>query len=88
MVLDTFSPLGMRVSNRRVLRESGMDAEAVLRWCIRRPRDIQHWDDAIHVVSCNGLYSSLSGRLPLVQRVGPWAADVIGIMSAMELRFA
>jgi O-methyltransferase involved in polyketide biosynthesis len=88
MVLDTFSPLGMRVSNRRVLRDSGMDSTAVLRWCIRRPRDIQHWDDAIRVVSCNGLYGSLSGRLPFGQRVGVWAVDAVGLMSAMELRFA
>jgi O-methyltransferase involved in polyketide biosynthesis len=88
MVLDTFSPLGMRVSNRRVLRNSGMDAGAVLRWCIRHPRDIQHWDDAIRVVSCSGLYSSLSGRLPLLKRVGPWAVDVAGLMSATVLRFA
>jgi O-methyltransferase involved in polyketide biosynthesis len=88
MVLDTFSPLGMRVSNRRVLRDSGMDAAAVLRWCIRRPRDIQHWDDAIRVVSCSGLYSSVSGRLPFLQRVGVWAVDAVGLMSATELRFA
>jgi hypothetical protein len=76
MVLDTFSPLGMRVSNRRVLRDSGMDAAAVLR------------DDAIRVVSCRGLYSSVSGRLPFVQRVGVWAVDAVGLMSATELRFA
>ncbi|HTP26687.1 MAG TPA: class I SAM-dependent methyltransferase [Anaeromyxobacteraceae bacterium] len=88
MVLDTFSPLGMGVSNRRILRDSGMDAGAVLRWCIKRPRDIQHWDDAIRVASCSGLYSSLSGRLPFVQRVGPWAADAVGLMSMTELRFA
>jgi len=87
MVLDTFSPLGMRVSNRRILRDSGMDAGAVLRWCIRRPREIQHWDDEIRVVSCRGLYSSLSGRLPFLQRVGPWAVDVAGLMSALVLRF-
>ena len=88
MVLDTFSPLGMGVSNRRVLRDSGMDAGAALHWCIRRPREIQHWDHAIRVVSCDGLYSSLSGRLPFSQRVGPWAVDAVGLMSAVELRFA
>ena len=88
MVLDTFSPLGMRVSNRRVLRDSGMDAGAVLHWCIRRSRDIQHWDDAIRVVSCGGLYSSLSGLLPFSRRVGPWAVDAVGLMSAVQLRFA
>ncbi len=88
MVLDTFSPLGMRVSNRRVLHDSGMDAGAVLRWCIRHPRDIRHWDDAIRVVSCSGLYSSISGRLPFLKRVGPWAVDVAGLMSVTVLRFA
>lgn len=87
MVLDTFSPLGMRVSNRRVLKDSGMDPGAVLRWCIRHPRDIEHWDDAIRVVSCSGLYSSLSGRLPFLERIEPWAVDVAGLMSATVLRF-
>ena len=59
----------------------------MLRWCIKRPRDIQHWDDAIRVVSCSGLYGSLSGRLPFAQRVGAWAVDAIGLISATELHF-
>jgi hypothetical protein len=64
-----------------------MDAAAVLRWCIGRPRDIEHWDEAIRVVSCKGLYASLSGRLPLGQRIGAWAVDAIGLMSATEVCF-
>ena len=88
MVFDTFSPLGMRISNGRVLQDGGMDAAAVLRWCIAHPRDIQQWGATIRVVSCRGLYRSLSGRLPLAERLGPWAADAAGLMSMVELRFA
>jgi O-methyltransferase involved in polyketide biosynthesis len=88
MIFDTFSSLGMRISNRRVLRDSGMDAGTALRWCVRRPRNLQHLDAAIRVVGCRGLYGPLSGHhLPFVQRAASWAVDIAGLMSATELRF-
>jgi O-methyltransferase involved in polyketide biosynthesis len=87
LVFDACSPRGVRIANKRVIRDSGMDASATLKWGIGDPRAIGRWDARIEVVETCRLFRGITGRLPLRARVGTVLSDALNIMSMVRLRF-
>jgi len=86
IVFDACSPRGLKVANRKVIRDLGMDPSAILRWAIARPADIAGWDSLVEVAEAYPLFRGITGRLPWHERVGTWLSDVLGIMSMVRLR--
>jgi O-methyltransferase involved in polyketide biosynthesis len=85
LVFDACSPRGMRISNKKVIAASGMDAGAVLKWGIDRPREIGRWDSRIEVFETYRLFRGITGRLPLRARLGTLVSDALNIMSMVRL---
>jgi O-methyltransferase involved in polyketide biosynthesis len=87
IVFDACSPRGLKVANRRVIRDLGMDPSAILKWVIARPADIASWDRRFDGADVYPLFRGITGRLPWNQRLGTWLSDVLEIMSMVRLRF-
>ncbi len=87
MVFDTCSRRGVRIANKRVIADSGMDADAILKWGIDRPRDIGSWDPRIEVLETHQIFHGLRGRLPVKAWLGTFISDALNIMSIVRLRF-
>jgi O-methyltransferase involved in polyketide biosynthesis len=87
LVFDTCSPRGVRMANKNVIRDTGMDESAVLRWGIERPRTLAGWDPRIEVLESYRMFHGISGRLPLRARLGTLVTDAMNIMSMVHLRF-
>jgi O-methyltransferase involved in polyketide biosynthesis len=85
-VFDVCSPLGVRVANQKVIKASGMDESAMLRWGLRRARDLESWDSRIKVLAEHPLFLGMKRGLGLRERWGTWMSDVLRIMSMVHLR--
>jgi O-methyltransferase involved in polyketide biosynthesis len=86
IVFDACSPRGLRIANRKVIKAGGMDETAVLKWGLRRARDMETWDRRIAVLAEYPIFRRLKHRLSLKERWGMLLSDVLGIMSMVHLR--
>jgi len=87
LVFDAASPRGVRVANQRVIRDGGMDPDALLKWGLKRAREIKEWDERIDIVAEYPLFQGLRGRMNLHERWGTFLSDRLRIMSMVHLRF-
>jgi len=87
LIFDVCSPRGRRISNRRVLRDAGMDPSATLAWGLANPWEIGRWDERLEVIEAYRLFRGVGGRLPLRARFGTLLSDALDIMSMVHLRF-
>jgi len=77
---DTMSKLFMIIGNWSVLRRSGMDNRAVMRWSIRSAREIVNWDKRISVMSEYPMFS----RIKLDESWGRSAINRMRIVNKMR----
>jgi len=83
---DACSPRGMRMANRRVIQAGGMDAAAILRWGIQRPKEMESWDSRIAVLADYPMFRRMRRGLTLRERWGTLMSDWLGIMSMVHAR--
>jgi O-methyltransferase involved in polyketide biosynthesis len=66
MIFDAFSPIAIKISNKMVLKDGGMDEKASLKWGLKRASSVSLWDNRIKVLGEYLLYKKmkrgLSGR--------------------------
>ena len=55
-VFDYFSTIGMKVSNKKVIEDGGMNKSAYLKWRIDNILEIEKWDSNIKVISYMPMY--------------------------------
>jgi len=87
MVFDACSRRGTRIANKKVIQDGGMDASAVLKWGIERPRELSRWDPRIEVIEAYPIFRGITARLPWKARLGTLLSDAMNIMSVIHLRF-
>jgi O-methyltransferase involved in polyketide biosynthesis len=88
MICDVCSPFGVKVANKRVIRDGGMDESAVLKWGIERARDLASWDARIEIVDAHPLFRGFGRSLSWRERIGMAFSDALNIMSMAHVRFA
>ena len=87
MVFDVCSPWGARVANKKVIRDSGMDASALLQWGVHDVSELAAWDRRIEVEEAYRMFKGLGARLPWRARFGTMLSDAMNIMFMAHLRF-
>ncbi|HTX17156.1 MAG TPA: class I SAM-dependent methyltransferase [Bacteroidota bacterium] len=87
MILDTATPLGVRVSNKKVLEAGGMDRGTVLRWGLTRAGEIRRWDDRIRIIAEYPMFRGAKKGLSFGEKFGTTASDFLRIMSMVHLGF-
>jgi O-methyltransferase involved in polyketide biosynthesis len=50
MVFDATSPMGVKMANKMVLKSSGMNNNAVLKWGLKEAKDLLALDERIEIV--------------------------------------
>jgi O-methyltransferase involved in polyketide biosynthesis len=88
LIFDACSPRGLRIANKRVIEDGGMDVSAQLRWGVAKAIGIQRWDGRITVVDEYPIFRGLKGTLSLKEKWGTFLSDTLRIMSMIHLRMS
>jgi O-methyltransferase involved in polyketide biosynthesis len=83
---DLASPLGVKVANKKVIKDGGMDETAILKWGIKSAKLIEKWDKRIQLVKEFPMFKGMKTGLPLKMKYGLWMSDLLKIMSMVHLR--
>ena len=86
MFFDIASPMGVRVANKKVIRDGGMDATAMLQWGIGSPGDIERWDPHIRVSDAYPLFKGMKKGFSAKAKYALWMSDVLRIMSMLHVK--
>ncbi len=86
IIYDSASPAGVDIANKRVIAAGGMSSSAILQWGIRSARELEQWDDRIHVVDEYPMFKYFRRGLGPRRRLGAWLSDRYRIMSIVHLR--
>ena len=83
---DSASSLGVKLANKTVLKNGGMDETAILKWGIKNPKLIEKWDKRIQLVKEFPMFEGMKTGLPFKMKYGLWMSDLLKIMSMIHLR--
>ena len=86
ILFDACSPRGVKMANEKVIKAGGMDASAILRWGLRRAKDMEAWDSRIVVVAEYPIFRNMKRGLGLREKWGMFLSDALRIMSMVHLR--
>jgi O-methyltransferase involved in polyketide biosynthesis len=87
IIFDAASPLGIKVANKKVIKDGGMDQSAVLKWGFKNAKDIQAWDSRIKIVAEHPMFKNMKHSLIFKEKIGTFMSDFLKIMSMVHLRF-
>jgi O-methyltransferase involved in polyketide biosynthesis len=87
LIFDACSPRGLRIANKRVIEDGGMDASAQLKWGIAKATGIQNWDGRITVVAEYPIFREMKRGLSLKEKWAAFLSDSLRIMSMVHLHF-
>lgn len=85
-LFDVSSPTGIRAANRIVLKRSGMDTGTVLKWGLKKLKDIESWDRDIKIIKKYSFFTDLRPSLDFRTRMGTYISDFLKIMYMVYLR--
>jgi O-methyltransferase involved in polyketide biosynthesis len=86
IVFDYASKLGIKISNKKVLEDGGMDKSACLVWGINNIYEIEKWGCGIEVIDCIPMYKHHKWHFPLMYRIAMKICDITKIMSFAHVR--
>jgi len=86
MLFDWASPLGVRMSNKKVIEGGGMSETAVLKWGIDSAKILEAWDPRIRLIRQYPLFKKMKKGHPFKMRYGLWLSDRLKIMSMAHLQ--
>jgi O-methyltransferase involved in polyketide biosynthesis len=85
MFFDVSSPFGVKVANKLVIKNSGMDERSFLKWGCKDARTIASWDDRIEIVK---VYPFFAGRkYPIKSRFKAFISDALKVQYLCHVRF-
>src|SRR5512138_3342426 len=87
LVFDACSPRGLRIANKKVMEDGGMDASARLRWSLTHAAALQDWDRRLFVLAEYPIFRGVKGSLTWKEKWGTFLSDRLRIMSMVHLRF-
>ena len=85
MVFDVCSPRGLHAANQRVIRDTGMDSSAVLKWSLRHASELHDWDPRITVLAEFPTFRGLKHSFTLKEKWGTFLCDTLRIMFMVHL---
>ena len=85
MIFDYSSIFGMKVANKKVIVDGGMDTSAYLKWGINDIKVLETWKCGITVDENMKMFADHRKRYPFKKRLGMWISDATSIMSLAKI---
>ena len=87
IIFDAVTPQGLNAANKGVIKDSGMDESAYLKWSIKNSRALQSWDSRINIINEYPLFKEFKKPLSFKEKYGTFLSDLFKIMFIVHLRF-
>lgn len=84
MCFDNASPLGVKVANKRVIKDGGMNESAMLKWGLKSPKCLNKWHNKIKFVNVTPLFKGFKKGYSFKVKYGLWLSDFLNIMSMVH----
>ena len=86
ILFDSASPFGVKTANERVIKAGGMSKSAILKWGLKRAKDIERWDERFHVLEEYPLFRGLKKGFGLKEKYGLFLSDFLKVMSIVHVK--
>jgi hypothetical protein len=86
MVFDFASPTGVKVVNKKVIDDGGMNKAAYLQWGVENLKILPRWDARIKIVRNMPMFRDYKKQLDLKRRIAASFSDWMKIMSLAHIR--
>jgi O-methyltransferase involved in polyketide biosynthesis len=86
LVFDAVTPIGIKTANEKVIKESGMDEAAILKWGIKSAKALETWEPGIKVLEEYPLFKGVKKGLSFKEKYGLFLSDLLKIMFIVHLR--
>ncbi len=84
---DSASPLGVKVANKKVIQDGGMDSTSILKWGIKKAGIIESWDPRIKLIDEIPMFRDIRKKLDRKGKIGALMTDLLRIMTMVHLKF-
>lgn len=81
---DVSSPRGVKIANKMVIKNAGMDERSYLTWGLAHPRDLLAWDSRFRILDT--LFYFREGRMDASLRFAGWISDMMKIQYLIRLK--
>lgn len=85
VIFDYSSTRGIKIANKAVIKNGGLDKTAYLKWGIDNIYEIEKWHTGIRIDETMKMFAEHRKRYPLSQRLGMWVSDTLSIMSLAKI---
>lgn len=85
-IFDAASPLGVTISNKKVIESSGLDEKSYLKWGLRSAEEMTNWNNKIEVVEEYPMFRHLRKGLSFKDKITSLISDHYKIMYMVHLR--
>jgi O-methyltransferase involved in polyketide biosynthesis len=86
IVFDYGSSLGIKISNKKVIKNGGMDSAAFIKWGIDDIYEIEKWNSCIKVLNNMPMYREHKKNYSFMERIGMNIADALKLMSLAHIK--
>jgi O-methyltransferase involved in polyketide biosynthesis len=86
VIFDYGSSLGIKISNKRVIENGGMDKSAYIKWGIDNILELEKWNSSIKVLGNMPMYQEHKKNYSFMERIGMNIADALKMMSLAHIR--
>lgn len=88
LIFDTMSWLTVWGANRSIMKKSGMDSSAILKWHLKRPSRLKNWVNKIEIIEEFSMFSRLPSDADLNSTVlrGMKISDLLGMYKMVHAR--
>ncbi len=84
-IFDVSSPYGVKVANRAVIRNSGLDERSFLKWGLDSTDVIASWDKRIHILATHYYFRGHTIPLGFQYRLLGWVSDRMRVQYMIHL---
>lgn len=87
-VFDASSPIGVRMANKMVIKNSGMDLNSFLKWGLKNPYNVQLWDNRIQILKEQLFFRNMKRGLNIKNKVLALLSDLLKMQYLIHLKFS
>jgi O-methyltransferase involved in polyketide biosynthesis len=86
IIFDYSSELGVKVANKKVIKEGGMKNTAILKWGTNNIYEIEEWDKSIKIIENYAMFKQYKKNYTFFKRIGMNISDKFKIMSLADIK--
>ena len=88
MVFDATSPIGVKMANKMVIKNSGMDKKSYLKWGIKSAKKLESFDKRIKVLDEVVFFKKMKKGIKVETKIGAFLSDVFRMQYIIHLKFS